>query len=326
MNVSKIFILLLVYTMGTYSQNPLLAQKKKILPAINTAGVPATHTGVAYDSHERNVLDIWLADSEEPTPLVVFIHGGGFMNGDKSSIYDSEDIAKFLEAGISFASINYRFMLQQAGRLPGCMKDSKRALQFLRHMADEWNLDKSRIGAYGGSAGAGTALWLGLHDEMADMENEDPILHESSRLTVVGALATQSTYDFTRWMEILKMEDVEEKLANQMLQRGAFALGLSGTEELYAEAGEEVRADVDFLRLLSKDDPPVFVYNNMRGGEIDPKDTGHVNHHPFHAIALKEALDKIKHPSLVYAPKIGVEPPKKKQLDLVAFFIKYLKK
>lgn len=303
---------------------PLFGQRNKILPAVNTEGVAATHTNVAYGNHERNVLDIWLAESDEPTPLVVYIHGGGFMNGDKSRIYESEDIAKFLKAGVSFASINYRFMLQQNERLPGCMKDSRRALQFLRLMAEEWNIDKNRIGAYGGSAGAGTSLWLGLHDEMADPDADDPVLHESSRLSVVGALATQATYDFTKWQALLKMEDVTEQEAQMLLQQGAFALGFKTVEEMESEEARVVRADVDFLTLISEDDPPVFVYNGMRGGEIDPTDRGHVQHHPFHAIALKEAMEKIEHPGLVYAPKIGVEPPEEEQMELVDFFLKYL--
>ncbi|MEM8887538.1 MAG: alpha/beta hydrolase [Bacteroidota bacterium] len=316
----RIFVFLLSLSLCL----PIFGQRNKILPAVNTAGVAATHTDVAYGNHERNVLDIWLAESESPTPLVVFIHGGGFMNGDKSRIYESEDIAKFLDAGISFASINYRFMLQQNERLPGCMKDSRRALQFLRTMAEEWNIDKTRIGAYGGSAGAGTSLWLGLHDEMADPDAEDPVLQESSRLSVIGALATQATYDFTKWQGLLKMDNVTEQEANLLLQQGAFALGFKSIEEMESEEAKARRADVDFLSLISEDDPPVFVFNGMRGGEIDPTDRGHVQHHPYHAIALKEALEKIDHPSLVYAPEIGVEPAEEEQMELVDFFLKYL--
>lgn len=325
MNVSKISLSVWMLLLAICLQHPLFAQKKKILPAINTEGVAATHTNVAYGSHERNVLDIWLAESETPTPLVIYIHGGGFTGGDKSRIYNSPDIATFLAQGISFASINYRFMFQQTERLPGCMKDSKRALQFIRLMADEWNLDKNKIGAYGGSAGAGTSLWLGLHDEMADLENEDLVLRESTRLQVIGALATQSTYDFTKWQEILEMKDLSEEETSSMLQRGAFALGFKSAEELSSEAAQKILADVDFLRLLSEDDPPVFVYNNMRGGKIDPSDRGHINHHPNHALALKNALERITHPSLVYAPKLGVEPAKEEQMKLTDFFIKYLR-
>ena len=47
-------------------------------PAVNVKGVPATHTNVKYGPHERNALDIWLAPSDKPTPLVIYIHGGGW--------------------------------------------------------------------------------------------------------------------------------------------------------------------------------------------------------------------------------------------------------
>ncbi|MEM6801027.1 MAG: alpha/beta hydrolase [Bacteroidota bacterium] len=315
---------LFAFILSLFITFPVFGQRKKILEAVNTEGLAATHVNVPYGTHERNVLDIWLVEGSEPSPLVVYIHGGGFMNGDKSAIYDSEDIAKFLKKGIAFASINYRFMLQQAERLPGCMKDSRRALQFLRSKAEEWMIDKDKIAVYGASAGAGTALWLGLHDEMADPNSEDQILRESSRVSAIGALATQSTYDFTKWQEILDMQDISQDQAKGLLQKGAFALGFKNAEELESEEASELRADVDFFSLLSKDDPPVFVYNNMRGGKIDPKDQGHINHHPKHALALKEAFDNIDHPSQVYAPELGVEPAGDEQLTLVEFLSKYL--
>src|SRR5262249_24723991 len=63
--------------------------------------------GVKYGPHERNVLDLWKAPSSEPTPLVVFIHGGGFHAGSKELLRDAFRDA-CLDAGISVMSINYR--------------------------------------------------------------------------------------------------------------------------------------------------------------------------------------------------------------------------
>src|SRR5437764_13472127 len=60
--------------------------------------------------------------------------------------------------------------------------DAARALQFVRSKAKEWNLDKTKIGATGGSAGGCTSLWLAFHDDMADKESKDPIARESTRL------------------------------------------------------------------------------------------------------------------------------------------------
>ena len=62
-----------------------------------------------------------------------------------------------------------------------------------RFNAEKYNIDKTRIACTGGSAGAGTALWLAFSDEMAEPENPDPVLRESTRLTCAGAFATQST-------------------------------------------------------------------------------------------------------------------------------------
>ena len=68
-----------------------------------------TWVDVAYGPHERNVLDLWQASSDKPTPLIVFIHGGGFSRGDKSSIRGKQAIQQCLDAGVSFAAINWEF-------------------------------------------------------------------------------------------------------------------------------------------------------------------------------------------------------------------------
>src|ERR1051326_3457409 len=65
-----------------------------------------THANVPYGPHERKVLDVWLAKSDAPTPLLVHIHGGGWIRGDKKS--PSAETLKFmLDHGVSVASINY---------------------------------------------------------------------------------------------------------------------------------------------------------------------------------------------------------------------------
>lgn len=315
------FLLLLAFTCTSL----LAQQKKEILPAVSPAGVAAAKVDVKYGEHERNVFDLWLAESDSPTPLVIYVHGGGFVGGDKSRIYEYNDIDEFLAAGISFASINYRFMTQLTTGIPGCLQDSKRALQFIRSKAKEWNIDKEKIGMYGASAGAGTSLWIGLHDEMADPDNEDPLYRESTRVKVIGAIATQATYDFSKWDEVLKVTYPSPEIEKASLMQGAMALGLKSVEAMESEEGKAIAQDVDFLTLVSEDDPPVYVRNKMEGGPINLFDMNQVQHHPYHAMALKEALDAIDHESQVYAPGLEVAPPEDEQLSLPAYFIKYLK-
>lgn len=295
------------------------AAKKKELPkAVNADGVPAAHANVKYGSHERNLLDIWLADSDKPTPLVIFIHGGGFTSGDKSKVYKSKELTKFLKAGVSFATINYRYRNTDPRRIRGSLYDSRRAVQFIRSKAKEWNIDKTRIGAYGGSAGAGTSLWLGLRDDMADPDSSDPVLRESTRLAVVGALGTQATYDILQWADILGIKQNPER-ATMMLD----FFGVKDMEELSGPEGQAIRAELDMLGFMSKDDAPIYVFNNMKGGT--PTERGHINHHPLHAVALKKRAEEVGLEALVYAPAIGIEPPEGKRESLVEFFLRHLR-
>ncbi|HEX4145670.1 MAG TPA: alpha/beta hydrolase [Pirellulales bacterium] len=164
---------------------------------------PPTETDVRYGNHERQVLDFYRAKSDRPTPLVFFIHGGGWVAGDKKS----PPVKPYLNAGISVVSINYRYawQAQLAGIKPPVkapLDDAARALQFVRSKAAEWKLDKERIGASGGSAGACSALWLAFHDDMADPTSEDPIARESTRLwcaAVVGAQTSLDPLELKQW-------------------------------------------------------------------------------------------------------------------------------
>src|SRR5262245_11805170 len=70
-----------------------------------------TAADVAYGEHPRQKLGFWQAKSDTPTPLVVLIHGGGWTGGDKDT-YGTRAIKPYLDAGISVAAINYRFIQQ----------------------------------------------------------------------------------------------------------------------------------------------------------------------------------------------------------------------
>src|SRR5690349_17701823 len=93
---------------------------------------------VSYGPHERNVMDVWKAKSDRPTPLLVFIHGGGFRGGSKEAIAPYL-LNGCLANGISVVAINYR--LSPEVTFPAHYMDSARAVQFARSKAKDWNLD-----------------------------------------------------------------------------------------------------------------------------------------------------------------------------------------
>ena len=145
-----------------------------------------------YGPYPRNLLDFWFASNTRPTPVFVWIHGGGFFGGDKSDV-PTQLLKEALQHGISVASINYRF--SQQAPFPAPFLDGGRAMQLLRFMRHDWKIDVTRIVAGGCSAGGGISLWLGYHADLADAASDDPIARESSRPDALACIATQSSYD-----------------------------------------------------------------------------------------------------------------------------------
>jgi hypothetical protein len=285
---------------------------------------------VGYGPHGRNVLDFWKANSDEPTPLVIFIHGGGFRRGDKSRVsqrraettvepgqkYLQTDhgIKGCLSSGVSFAAINYRF--RDSAPLLDIILDIARAVQFLRYKADEWNIDKNRVAAYGGSAGAGSSLWLAFHDDLADPESEDPVLRESTRLTVAGAINTQATYDLEKWAEIVGVSPSWRATYGDDTDLEFYHLG---REEVDSPKGRGIRKELDMLSMMGPEDPPVYLFSNRPN--TDPEDRGHIVHHPRHAIAVKKKCDRLG----IEATLVLAETPPEERVDMLDFFFKHLK-
>ena len=286
----------------------------EIREPLNLNGKRADFVNEGYGDHDLNTFDLWIAESNVPTPLVIYIHGGGFIGGDKSKYYDSADLVRFLDAGVSVATMNYRFMTEAPYGIMACFNDAKLCLQYIRYNSERYNIDKSRIACSGGSAGAGTALWLAFSDEMADPDNENPVLRESTRLKCAGAFATQSTYDIFKWEKIIGIPMAE---TTGQLKSIAMAFGLEYYEGIDLYKQFSIRKKLDLLDKIDKNDSPVFVYNKHKGGV--PLDQDDLNHHPLHARAIKDKAEIIGLEAIVYAPEIGIVDKSGK--DLVDFFL-----
>src|SRR5258706_3408259 len=140
------------------------------------AGPAPTLRDIHYGLHPKQTVDFYKANSDRPTPLVVFIHGGGWTAGTKNNV---AGLQQFLDAGISVASVEYRFIqdAMDAGIEPPVrapLYDAARAIQLLRSSAGELNFDKKRVAYIGSSACAFTSLRLALHEDFADTSSSDP--------------------------------------------------------------------------------------------------------------------------------------------------------
>ena len=286
----------------------------------NPDPTPPTETNVPYGKHEKQVLDFWKAKSAQPTPLVFFIHGGSWKSNDKNKV---TGVKQYLAAGISVISINYRFVQEAtaAGIKPPVkwpLDDAARALQFVRSRAKEWNIDKTRIGASGGSAGACSSLWLAFHEDMADPKSSDPIARESTRLSCAGVLGAQTSLD---------PQQMREWTPNSLY--GGHAFGFNGVKakkisafQQFLDHREEILPWIKQYspyELATPDDPPVFLHYTVAPAigkkQKDPTHTANFG------VKLDEKLKSIGVEShLMYPGATGVVYP-----DPVQFMIAKLR-
>jgi acetyl esterase/lipase len=265
----------------------LLASLAALMPiaafAQPNAKPDPTHADVAYAEHPRNRLDFWKAESERPTPLVIYIHGGGFRAGSKDSL-NARTLKRLLAAGISVAALEYRLISDAP--LPAAHYDCRRAVQFLRSKAGEWNIDKTRVGAFGGSAGAQLCMYLGFHDDAADPESNDALARESTRLACVATHGGQTTMDVNWWLDNIPGY-------NRPHRDFRAGFGAQTDEELRERA-----AQVSALALISRDDPPIYMAYAMAPDDPVPDEEsgrpqGWKVHHVNFGIALKRRMDEL---------------------------------
>jgi acetyl esterase/lipase len=124
---------------------------------------------VAYASaSETQKLDLYVPEGDGPFPVIINLHPGGFMVGDKSNPAATDEL---LAAGYAVASPNYR--LSGEAIFPAPIQDAKAAVRWLRAHATEYNLDPERFGAFGQSAGGNLAALLGTSCGAAELEGAD---------------------------------------------------------------------------------------------------------------------------------------------------------
>ena len=248
---------------------PLFAQK-----------VEPTYKQVSYGSHKDMTLNFWKIDSKKPTPLLVHIHGGGWLGGKKHETTSPSQ----LNQGYSYASIDYR--LAGVELLPAAVHDAARAIQFLRTKAKEWNFDPKRIAVTGGSAGAASSMWLAYHDDMADPKSKDPVLRQSSRVCGAVAMGGQTTLD----PFLLEKKIGLACIRHPMIWK---TVGATSHEQLMKDWDKykELSLECSPLTHVTKDDPPVWI----RYGKPAPVPVikGDGIHHAGFGRMLKEKCEKV---------------------------------
>lgn len=166
-----------------------------------------------YKTVDGDTLDMLLffpeVKSATKTPVMIFIHGGGWGGGNKYKISGAPffgTLETLLNNGIACATIEYRLTRLGKSIAYDCVVDCKDAARFLMKNADEYSLDVNRMGVWGDSAGGHLCLMTGLADNKS-FKGDESLLKYNPRFRCIA-----SYYPLTSFVnpEFLKGSNFEK--------------------------------------------------------------------------------------------------------------------
>jgi len=237
-------------------------------PAVLAQPIP-TFKDVQYGPHPvYQSLDAYLAQTDQPSLVLMEIHGGGWNAGAKSSRgmeASSGRVENYLNAGISVISINYR--LTTEAPWPAQLDDAARAVQFIRSKAKEWNIDPDKVSLIGGSAGAHIAMMLAFSPDRAKPDSKDPVERQSTKVRCVIQKAGPADLS-VMIRELAKgqlREDTGRGTDGTPFGKVLALVGMKakdfGSEDFYRRLSE-----ISPINHVTKDSPPVFIQYKVPAG------------------------------------------------------------
>lgn len=160
----------------------LLVLALPLLPLLPGQAQNAPQIDVAYGNDPEQKLDIYLpARTQAKSPVILFVHGGGWSGGNKRDFGTlAQGAANNGYVGIS---VGYRLAKADKNKYPAQLDDVQRAVRWVRANAEQYGIDPQRIGAFGASAGGHLVAFLGTRDTR---DNSDTALARySSRVQAV---------------------------------------------------------------------------------------------------------------------------------------------
>jgi acetyl esterase/lipase len=142
------------------------------------------------NGHERQKLDLYLPATPKG-PLLVVIHGGGWMQGSK----EKAEGLPMLRQGYAVANLNYR--LSQHAIFPAQIEDCKGAIRWLRAHAAEYGYDPKHVGAWGGSAGGHLTALLAATGHVKDFDVGENLDQSSAIQCGVDVFGPADLVDWT---------------------------------------------------------------------------------------------------------------------------------
>jgi acetyl esterase/lipase len=257
----------------------------------------ATIDGVAIK------MDIYYPKSASTAlPVVVYVHGGGWTSGDKSSGAGSRTIPELISRGYIVVCINYR--LAPEYKIQSQIEDVKCAIRYLRAKAADYGIDKERIGAMGGSAGGHLVALLGTSDESAGLEGNGGYNDRSSRV--------QAVVDLFGPADMVTM--FQNSNASQLQT-------LFGTSSPYSDVVRKVSP----VTYVSSDDPPFLILHGDKDTVV-PLNQSEILYQKLTEAKVPATLVVVKNAGHSFTPAGGAISPSQDEINrmIADFFDRYL--
>jgi acetyl esterase/lipase len=232
-------------------REPTLTPRPSAPRPANTPALGSVQKDVTYctpdgDPQKMDLFFPKVSDGK-PAPVVVYVHGGAWREGDKAEGAGMYVMPLLSQTGYLFASINYR--LAPKYKWPAQIQDVKCAIRFLRAHAKGYDLDPIRIGAMGSSAGGHLVSLLGLTDMSAGFDVGE-YLDQSSRVQAVVDLFGPADLTVKHFTE-----------TQASIVRGVFGV---------QAAGDPILRQASPVTYISKDDPPFLILQGDKDTTVPP--------------------------------------------------------
>jgi|SRR5262252_3773333 len=231
------------------------------------------HTANNYQSK----LDVYTpADGKGPTPVVVVIHGGGWIEGTKEE--RALEIMPYLQMG--FAAVNVEYRLGRVSRAPAAVEDCRCALHWVFTHAKPYNFDPERVVLQGGSAGGHLALTTGMLTSAAGFDHECRGPGEDWS-TAIGTSDDPRVAAIVNWFGIA---DVVDELHGPNAK--AYAVIWVGDQP----NADEIAKRVSPINYVTSNTPPIITIHGDKDALV-----------PYsQSVRLHKALDAAKVPNQLF--------------------------
>ena len=233
-------------------------------------------TYLTADGHESQLDAIIPRNTSQALPTLVYIHGGGWVQGDKERVI--LHFLPYLQMGFAVVNVGYR--LARTALAPAAVEDGRCALRWVMDNAEQYGFDTSRIVVSGHSAGGHLALTTGMLPASAGLDRRCPATRPGGGVAD-GAEPEMNVAAIVNWFGITDVADLVEGENAK-----TYAIAWMGGQPDWAQIAERVSP----LTYVRQDLPPVLTIH----GDADTIV-------PYaHGTRLHEALDRAEVPNLLH--------------------------